>query len=245
MTTWQMKAVVPLGNFTLDVDLTGDDQPLALIGPNGAGKSTLLRTLAGAHQPMSGFIRVDNNVLFDADKGVNLAPELRHIGYVPQGYGLFPHLSVIDNVAFGWLSYRPDRSRSERRQAALGCLERMNCTHLSHRSISELSGGEQQRVALARAMMIEPQLLLLDEPLSALDPTARRELRSSLKEHLAALKKPIIIVTHDVRDVLALCPTVCMLEKGKVVHHGSLDDVIQQSDTAFVDEFFNIDSQTT
>ncbi len=212
---------------------------MALIGPNGSGKTTLLRTISGGHPPDSGRIRVGGRILYDSDSGIRLAPEQRRIGYVPQGYGLFPHLSVIENVAFGLAAARPRQSRGHRRAAATALLREMDCVHLARRLPATLSGGEKQRVALARALLAEPDLLLLDEPLAALDAATRRDIRRFLASHLAARNTPALVVTHDVRDVRALrAPSVYALEGGAVIQSGRPEALAANPATDFVREFF-------
>ena len=236
--SWHARVQLRLGEMDLDVDLSGDARPTALIGPNGSGKTTLLRTIAGAHRPAAGQIRLGDRLVFDGESGLDLPPEERGVGYVPQGYGLFPHLSVLDNVAFGWRSASRREPPLRRRQAAAEILDRLGGAHLSARSPSKLSGGEQQRVALARALMIDPHILLLDEPLAALDAPARRRLRGFLSGHLNARKRPAVVVTHDVRDVLALDALVVAVEDGRVVQQGSADALAAEPATDFVAEFF-------
>jgi len=153
---------------------------------------------------------------------------------VPQGYGLFPHLRVIDNVAFG-LSTK--LSRDERRLLARKKLAQINGEKLANRWPFTLSGGEKQRIALARTLMIEPGLLLLDEPLSALDVTARRSLRGYLAQHLAGREIPTIIVTHDIRDVVALGARMIVLDRGRVAQSGSVDELKARPANEFVAEF--------
>ena len=237
--TWQVEVHLELGSLQLDVALEGDEAPMALIGPNGSGKTTLLRTIAGAHRPTSGRIVLADRVLFDSSLAIDLPPERRRVGYVPQGYGLFPHLTVLDNVAFAWLSRRPRVARQARASAALELLDRVGCGHLAARTPTHLSGGERQRVALARALMIDPSILLLDEPLAALDAPARRSLRAYLARHLREAGSPSIVITHDVRDVRALGAEVCVLEGGRVVQRGSAEALAARPETPFVAEFFD------
>ncbi len=239
--SWEVAIGARVGALELDVELAGDDIPTVLIGPNGAGKTTLLHAIAGAVQPARGRIEVAGRTLFDADAGINLAPEARAVGYVPQGYGLFPHLRVIDNVGFG-LRHRGRRlARAARHQRALAMLSRLGCAHLADRLPRALSGGEKQRVALARALVVEPDMLLLDEPLAALDPAARRMLRGVLSAYLANRSRPSLVVTHDIRDVLALSAYVYVVEAGRVIQHGHADDLRRQPASDFVAEFFAVD----
>lgn len=235
--SWHAKVRARVGALRLDVDIAGSEGPVALVGPNGSGKTTLLRIVAGAHRPDDGVIEVGGIPFFESADGIDVPSERRRIGYVPQGYGLFPHLSAVDNVAFG-LSTGPRKcSRTDRRDAALGALAELGCAHLADRLPRRLSGGEQQRIALARALVIEPSLLLLDEPLAALDATARRAVRRFLAQRLNQLGRPSIVVTHDVRDVVALDAEVCVLERGEVVQRGDLASLRAAPASEFVAEF--------
>ena len=237
---WRVSVRARTGTFDLDTTVEGDGSPVVLIGSNGSGKTTLLRVISGAYRPLGGRIQVGDRVLFDSDTGVCLAPEERGVGYVPQGYGLFPHLSVLDNVAFGLAAAKPRRPRSERGAAAAAILDEMGCGHLSGRFPSTLSGGEKQRVALARALLPAPDMLLLDEPLAALDAAARRDFRHYLAGHLAARKLPAIVVTHDVRDIRALgTPAVYVLEGGTVAQSGPPDALAAHPASDFIAEFFS------
>ena len=212
---------------------------MVVIGPNGSGKTTLLRVIVGIYRPRSGRIVVGERLLFDADTDTCLAPEERRVGYVPQGYGLFPHLTVLDNVAFG-LAAGPERKpRADRRQTAAELLAEVGCAELAARYPATLSGGEKQRVALARALLPAPEMLLLDEPLAAMDVAARRGLRGYLARHLSRRTRPAIVVTHDPRDVHALgSPVVYALEQGRVVQSGPPEHLAAHPATDFIAEFF-------
>jgi ABC-type sulfate/molybdate transport systems ATPase subunit len=236
--SWHARVRLRLGELDLDVELEGDDGPVALIGPNGSGKTTVLRTIAGAHRPDAGSVRLGDRVVFDAERGVDLPADQRHVGYVPQGYGLFPHLTVLDNVAFGLIARGRRTKKGERREAAMRLLERMECAHLADRRPSALSGGEQQRVALARALTVEPTILLLDEPLAALDARARRSIRSYLAEHLAERRGPALVVSHDARDVHAIGAAVHVIEEGRIVQRGTAEELAAAPATDFVAAFF-------
>lgn len=236
--SWHVRVRMRLGALELDVDLDGGDAPVALIGPNGSGKTTILRTIAGAYRPDAGTVRIGESEVFDAEAGIDLPPEARRVGYVPQGYGLFPHLSVLDNVAFGWTAVTPRPTREERRSRATRLLERVECAHLAARKPAGLSGGEQQRVALARALAVEPKMLLLDEPLAALDALARRAVRDYLAEHLSERRRPALVVSHDLRDVRALGGPVCVIEKGHIVQRGLPGELAAHPATEFVEAFF-------
>lgn len=236
---WNATISIRVGALDLQVALGGDAATVAVIGPNGAGKTTILRTLAGAPGADAGRFELGRTVLLDTDRGIDRLPEDRRVGYVPQGYGLFPHLSAADNVAFGW---RPTQSSTVigRRAAALAMLARMDCEHLADRMPAVLSGGERQRVALARVLVTEPRMLLLDEPLAALDAIARRQLRVFLADHLRSLQLPTIVATHDVRDVMALDARVFAVEAGRVVQQGPWRELARQPATAFIAEFFEL-----
>lgn len=235
---WSVDVRARVGTLELDVRLGGEDRPVALIGPNGSGKTTLLRTIAGAHRPDSGVIRFGEQVVFDSDSGVDIAPEARGVGYVPQGYGLFPHLDVVENVAFG-IQVEGRRGRGvERRALAKERLAQLDASHLAGRSPAELSGGEQQRVALARALVRKPRILLLDEPLGALDALARKAIRTFLAEHLTGAGLPSLVVSHEANDVRGLGATVHVLEEGRIVQSGSVEEVAAAPKTPFVRAFF-------
>lgn len=237
--SWSATMRASVGDFVLDVSLGAEGGVLALVGPNGSGKTTALRVLAGALEAEHAQIEVGARVLASA-AGDRVPMERRRVGYVPQGYGLFGHLSVLDNVAFG-LSLRPHRlARAERHARAQRMLEALHCGELARRPIRGLSGGEQQRVALARALITEPDLLLLDEPLAALDATTRRSVRRYLAEHLPQLCGPCVLVTHDVRDVEAIAEGVVVLERGRVVQRGSLDELRAAPASDFVAEFLGV-----
>jgi ABC-type sulfate/molybdate transport systems ATPase subunit len=199
--------------FTLDVRWEADLSVVGLFGPSGAGKTLTLQCLAGLVTPDAGTIVVDGRVFFDAAAGVNLPPQRRRIGYVFQGYALFPHLSVEDNVAFG-LHGLP---RAERRRRTGDVLERLGLAALARRFPRGLSGGQRQRVALGRALAIDPALLLLDEPLSALDAPLRRTLRDELRETLSGLGTAAVVVTHDFTEAYRLADRIVVYEDGRVI----------------------------
>jgi ABC-type sulfate/molybdate transport systems ATPase subunit len=224
-----------IGSLDLAVHLETGDRPLVLVGPNGAGKTSVLLMVLGALRPLRGRVELDGEVLFDAERRIDLAPEERGLGYVPQDYGLFPHMTVIGNVAFG-LECRHRLRRAERRERALALLEALDVGHLANRLPRSLSGGEGQRVALARALASEPRALLLDEPLAALDASVRRQLREFLPSRLAMLKLPAIVVTHDPADAAALGQDIAVIEAGRLVQRGTLRDLRERPATPFVAE---------
>jgi molybdate transport system ATP-binding protein len=199
--------------FTLDVRWEAEDAVVGLFGPSGAGKTLTLQCLAGLIAPDAGRIVVGDRVFLDTAAGVALTPQARRVGYVFQGYALFPHLSVADNVAFG-LRGRP---RLERAGRTAEVLERLGLGGLARRYPRELSGGQRQRVALGRALAIDPALLLLDEPLSALDAPLRRALRDELREVLAAWGTAAVVVTHDFTEAYRLADRIVVYEEGRVI----------------------------
>jgi len=202
---------------------------VALVGASGSGKTTTLRIVAGYEQPDSG------RILFGGQDITRLGPARRGFGMVFQHYALFPHMSVIDNVAFG-LEARGVR-RAERRQAAGAALDRVGLSGKGERMVQQLSGGEQQRVALARAAVIEPRLLLLDEPLSNLDPTLRQSTRDELRTTLKESKAPALFVTHDQDDAFAIADRIVLLSHGRVLQIGSPEDLYDRPATRQVANF--------
>jgi molybdate transport system ATP-binding protein len=219
------------GGFSLSLDLiVGAGGTTALLGPNGAGKSTALRVFAGLLRPFDGHVSLGGRVL-DA-KGIHVPPERRPIGVVWQDYRLFPNLSALDNVAFGLRTRGADKA-SSREQAAYW-LERVGLTEHAKKKPGALSGGQAQRVALARALAPGPQLLLLDEPLAALDARTRLDVRTSLRKHLADFGGATVMVTHDPLDAMVLASHVVVLEDGKVAQRGPVAEVARRPQTDYV-----------
>ena len=206
-----------LGDFQLDVCVQVDAGPVVLIGPNGAGKTTVLRLLAGACRPDDGRIVVGGKVLVDTQKGVFLAPQERGVGYLPQHGQLFPHLTALDNVAYGMTG-----ARAKQQEMAQALLTQMGAGDLSHRRPHQLSGGQAQRVAIARALSRPSSLLLFDEPTAALDVQARRHIRTVLSNVFVQPDRFAVVVSHDVRDLLAWDPHVVFVDAGRVCCEGRL-----------------------
>jgi len=202
-----------LPGFTLDVAWEGDEPVVALFGPSGAGKSLTLQWLAGLVRPDAGRIVVNGRVFDDTAAGVHLRPQARRLGYVFQGFALFPHLTVAENVGFGLR----DRPRAERRQRTAEVLARLGLGDVAGRAPRQLSGGQQQRVALGRALAPDPEVLLLDEPLSALDAPLRRQLRDELARVIREWGKTVVLVTHDLAEAYQLGERLVVYEAGRVV----------------------------
>ncbi len=222
-----------LGSLALDVTLEAlAGETLALVGESGSGKSTTLRLLAGLARPDSGRIELDGETWFDAERRVDLAAWRRAVGWVPQDWALFPHLDALGNAAFGLRALGlPDRTARTRAGAAL---ERLGVAALAARRPHELSGGQQQRVALARALVLEPRLLLLDEPLSALDARTREAVRGELKRLLAGLPCVTIYVTHSAVEAFLFGDRVAVLEDGAIQQCAPPDDLARHPRTATV-----------
>jgi molybdate transport system ATP-binding protein len=213
-----------IGSLELHVDIgvqTGE--LVAILGPNGSGKTTMLRALAGLVSLDDGRIVVDGSVLADVAAGVRVPVGERSIGFVFQDYLLFPHMSAVDNIAFG-LRAR-GTSKKEARSAAMGWLERLGLASAADSKPTSLSGGQAQRVALARALAIRPRLLLLDEPMAALDAGARRDIRKQLIAQLRSFEGTRLLVTHDPLEALTLADRVFVLEHGRVIQSGPPDEL--------------------
>jgi molybdate transport system ATP-binding protein len=226
---------VEIGTFRLDVALdVAPGQTVAIVGPNGSGKTTLLRTLAGLRGLTTGRISLDGAVLDDPATGAYLPPEQRPIGVVFQDDRLFPHLTALDNVAFG-LRARGLRRREARLQAS-GWLDRVGLAERAEARPAELSGGQAQRVALARALATDPALLLLDEPLAALDATTRNEVRRDLRRHLTTFAGVRLLITHDPVDAAVLADHMVVLDEGRVAQTGTPAEITSRPRTPWVAE---------
>jgi molybdate transport system ATP-binding protein len=230
-----LRAAVRLARstFTLDVDIeVAPGETVAVLGPNGAGKSTFLSIVAGLLLPDEGRVEIAGAMVDDVAAGVHVPPERRAVGVVFQDHLLFPHLSALDNVAFGLRSR--GMAKTEARQRAGLWLERLGVAERAGARPRSLSGGEAQRVALARSLAIEPDLLLLDEPLSALDVETRDRVRGELRTHLAGFAGPRVVVTHDPVEAMVLADRMVVLESGRVSHDGTPGELTRHPRTHYV-----------
>ncbi|HTS89220.1 MAG TPA: ABC transporter ATP-binding protein [Gemmatimonadales bacterium] len=216
--------------FTLDAEWEAENGVVALFGPSGAGKTLTLQCLAGLSQPDGGRIVVNGRTIYHSTRGINHSTRDRRLGVVFQGYALFPHLTVEENIAYGL-----DRlSRRTRRQRTEEMLERLSLTDARRLKPASLSGGQQQRVALGRALAPDPELLLLDEPLAALDSPLRRSLRDDLAEALRGFGKSAIVVTHDLAEACQLADQIVVYHQGRVLQAGPKDAVLTRPATPTV-----------
>jgi molybdate transport system ATP-binding protein len=212
-------------DFTLDAVWTSDQPIVALVGPSGSGKTLTLQCIAGLMAPDAGRIAAAGRTLFDGRDGLNLPPQQRRIGYVFQGYALFPHMTVAQNIAYG-----VPKTREHQNRAAGGrtkeIVDRLGLSALTSRYPADLSGGQQQRVALARALATDPDVLLLDEPFSALDAPLRRELSSELSHTLRGWGKIAVLVTHDLAEAYQIADMVVLYEHGGTTAAMSKNDLL-------------------
>lgn len=213
----RLQATAPV---SLDLSLTvAPGEILALIGPSGAGKSSVLKAIAGLLPGGEGHVRVGGETWFDSSQNKRLPPHRRRLGFLFQHYALFPHKTALGNVTAA-MGTNPDET------LAHALLARVHLEGLENRRPSQLSGGQQQRVALARALAREPQLLLLDEPFSAVDRPTRRALTQTIRELRTNLHMPVILVTHDIEDAASLADRIAILQAGRIVQHGLTAEVI-------------------
>jgi len=226
-TCLEVELGVELEDFPLEAAFSACQELVVLFGPSGAGKTTILRALAGLVTPQSGRIVLNGRVLFDAASGVNLPPQARRVGYVPQQYGLFPHMTIAENIAYGL----PARSRAERHQQAARWIELMQLAEQAQRRPSEVSGGQQQRAALARAMASKPELLLMDEPFAALDQELRSHLRREIRSLAGTFQLPILVVTHDPQEAYSLADSMLVYSRGRQLQAGSRESIFTKPAT--------------
>jgi molybdate transport system ATP-binding protein len=207
--------------FELDVAFSSAARVVALYGPSGAGKSLTLLAMAGLLTAQAGHVRVEGRTLFDSAQRLDVPPEQRQLGYMFQHYALFPHLTVRENIAFGLTSWRK-RLSADGAQRVDELIDAFGLQAMAHSRPASLSGGQQQRVALARALSCRPRLLLLDEPFAALNPMLRGQLRTELAAACARWAVPLVMITHDIEDVLSLAEVAFLFDAGRVVREVNL-----------------------
>ena len=222
-----------IGNFSLDVAFSAGEEMFALLGASGCGKSMTLKCIAGIETPDEGKIVLNGRTLFDSEKKINLIPQKRKVGYMFQDYALFPNLNAYENIVYG-LRNKPGISSAEEVQELISLLGLKE--HLNKR-IDQLSGGQKQRVALARTLVMKPKILLLDEPLSALDGV----IKESIKERIQLIAKQYhlttIIVTHDPEEALTLSDKVLIINEGQISQFDQPHVIVTQPRTQFVEKF--------
>ena len=217
------------------LDLTINDGSFTtLLGPSGCGKTTLLRMISGLETPDGGEIYFDDRLIFSSEKGVNIPPEKRGLGFVFQDFALWPHMSVYENVAFGLRTSGRTEGLNEKVMAALKAVK---LEEYAKRYPNQLSGGQQQRVAFARAIVIEPECILFDEPLSALDALLREQMRSELKELVSRLGITAVFVTHDQTEAMSMSDMIAVMSEGTVEQYDSPEKVYSSPATEFAARF--------
>lgn len=216
-----------LPGFLLDVTLQTSAGRMGLLGASGAGKSMLLRCVSGLVRPDHGKIIIGGKTLFDSQQRINLQPRERKVGFLFQNYALFPHMTIQQNITFG-LEGLPDRQKAD---VAARLLEKFHLHDIEKRYPSQISGGQQQRVAIARALAIEPEILLLDEPLSALDDHLRAHMIREMLEDLKDFKGRVLLVTHNIDEVYRLCSDLAIMNRGRIESMGPKDRMFQHPQT--------------
>src|SRR5689334_2172971 len=208
-----------------------------LLGPSGCGKTTTLRSIAGLERPRAGEIAVDGRVVYSSQRKTFVAPNKRNFGMVFQSYAIWPHMTVFENAAFPLRVGNGRHGKREIRDKVMRVLGTVALDHLADREATKLSGGQQQRLALARALAMEPQLLLLDEPLSNLDAKLRERMRVELKRLQRELRLTTVYVTHDQSEALALSHEIAVMNEGQIVQVGPPRDIYERPRTTFVADF--------
>jgi molybdate transport system permease protein len=228
--TLEVQIEKKLAEFTLDVAFRATETPLSVLGASGAGKSMLLRCIAGLERPDRGRIALNDRILFDSQRHVGIPARERRIGLLFQHYALFPHRTVAQNIAFG-LHNLPHEDQTARTASLVA---RTHLAGLEQRYPRELSGGEQQRAALARALAIQPEALLLDEPLAALDTHLRSQVEAQLQETFATFRRPALLVTHNMEEAYRLGEQLLVLARGRVVAFGAKQEIFRHPPTSEV-----------
>lgn len=216
-----------LGNFNLSVNINTDNDTTALFGMSGSGKSVTLKCIAGIITPDSGRIVINDIVVFDSEERINLPPQKRNIGYLPQNFALFPNMTVKENIMTGFNKYK----KTQRETMALELIDKFKLNHVTDLYPHQISCGQQQRVALARALATEPNVMLLDEPFSSLDTSLKERLELELKEMLKDYCHDILFVSHSRGEVYRLCDKVCVIDNGKCIRVRDTQDVFMNPET--------------
>lgn len=214
-----------LSGFRFTVQLSSQqDDIIGILGASGSGKSMLLNCIAGLVNPDEGIIKLNDKTFYDSSKGINLAPKDRKTGFLFQNYALFPHLTIAENIAFGL----DELSKSDRNKRVVELMERFRIADMGNRYPSQISGGQQQRVALARALAVEPDILLLDEPFSALDNHLKNNLLKEMLVSLKEYKRNTLFVTHNIEEAYRLCNYIAILNAGSVDVFGKKDMIFEK-----------------
>ena len=222
-----------LDGFFMHMQFRAEQEIFAILGASGCGKSMTLKCIAGIEKPDEGRIVLDGKVLFDSEKKINLPPQKRKVGYMFQDYALFPHMNVVQNIEAG-MGKRPDRSRTE------SLIRQFQLEGLEKKIPGQLSGGQKQRVAMARMLAAEPELILLDEPFSALDTYLKWQLEQEMYKHLKEAGKPVIFVSHNRDEVYRLCDTVSCMNRGKMEVMEPLKEFFPESEDAHSGNFVGL-----
>jgi len=220
----QVDIIKKLPGFNLQVFLSCEQGIIGVLGASGAGKSMLLKCIAGLVDPDEGHIKVNGKIFFDSNKKINLPPRERTAGFLFQNYALFPHLTIAENIAFGL----DNLSKNDKHKKAVALMERFNIAGMAKRYPSQISGGQQQRVALARALAVEPEILLLDEPFSALDNHLKNYLIKDMLVFLKEFKGNTLFVTHNMEEAYRLCDRIAILKSGSVETFGLKEEVFKK-----------------
>ncbi|WP_020585351.1 molybdenum ABC transporter ATP-binding protein [Desulfobacter curvatus] len=223
-------------DFTLDVAFSLSSSRTGIFGPSGSGKSTIMNLLSGLELPDSGFIRLDDTVLFDAKKKINLKPDQRNVGVVFQHAHLFPHMSVKRNLFYGYKRTRPEYRQID----PDGLFKVLGITRLLSRDVSTLSGGERQRIALARTVLSNPRLILMDEPLSALDEGHKFQIIPYLKNVFNHYGIPMIFISHSVLEMRMMTDEVLVIEEGRIQQHSAAEELVKKSWGSGLESYINL-----